>query len=180
MVDGGEAVRGALVVVNTPGNAPPVPAGTLPDRRLHVGDAAGVEIGEAFEDPEDDALTYTAASSAAGVARVSVSGTRVTITLAATGTATITVTATDAGGSTASTTQTFTVTVLPSSAIDYDTDDDGLIEITSRRQLDAVRYDPDGDGGAGGLPWPCEVAFPTVDDRQACGAWWVTPCPTTG
>ena len=169
VVDGGEAVRSALVVVNTPGNAPPVPVGTLPDRWLHVGDAAGVEIGEAFEDPEDDALTYAAASSAAGVAGVSVSGTRVTITPAAAGTATITVTATDAGGSTASTTQTFTVTVLPSSAIDYDTDDDGLIEITSLRQLHAVSYDYQGDGDAGGSTWVYEVAFPTVDDRQACG-----------
>ena len=168
VVDGGEAVRSALVV-NTPGNAPPVPVGILPDRWLHVGDAAGVEIGEAFEDPEDDALTYAAASSAAGVGRVSVSGTRVTITPVAAGTATITVTATDARGSTASGTQTFRVTVLPSSAIDYDTDDDGLIEITTLAHLDAVRYDEGGNGGAGGLQFPYEVLFPTVDDRQACG-----------
>ena len=30
--------------------------------------------------------------------------------------------------------------------IDYDTDDDGLIEISSLAQLDAVRHDLDGDG----------------------------------
>ena len=29
---------------------------------------------------------------------------------------------------------------------DYDTDDDGLIEISTLEQLDAVRYDLDGDG----------------------------------
>ena len=169
VVDGGEAVRSA-VVVNTPGNSPPVPVGTLPDRWLHVGDAAGVEAGAAFEDPEDDALTYTAASSATGVATVSVSGTRVTITPVAAGTATITVTATDAGGSTASTTQAFTVTVLPSSAIDYDTDDDGLIEITSLRQLDAVRHDLDGDGEPRrGESRAYGRAFPGVDSRQGCG-----------
>ena len=169
VVDGGEAVRGVLVV-NTPGNSPPVPVGTLPDRWLHVGDAAGVEVGEAFEDPENDVLTYAVASSATGVATVSLSGTRVTITPVAAGTATITVTATDASGSTESGTQTFTVSVMPSSAIDYDRDDDGLIEITSLQQLDAVRWDTDGDGlwrSLGRFFYP--LAYPGVDDRQACG-----------
>ena len=170
VVDGGEPVRSAVVEVNTPGNSPPLPVGTLPDRWLHVGDTASVEVGEAFEDPENDALTYGVASSANGVATVSLSGTRVTITPAAAGTATVTVTATDAGGSTASATQTFTVTVLPSSAIDYDADDDGLIDITTLAQLDAVRHDLDGDGApsdAGAAAYA--VAFPTVEDRQACG-----------
>ena len=32
------------------------------------------------------------------------------------------------------------------SAVDYDTDDDGLIEIEWLEQLDAVRWDLDGDG----------------------------------
>ena len=169
VVDGGEAVRSA-VVVNTLGNSPPVPTATLPDRWLHLGDAAGVEAGEAFEDPEGDTLTYAAASSATGVATVSVSGTRVTITPVAAGTATIAVTATDAGGSTASTTRAFTVTVLPSSAIDYDTDDDGLIEIMSLRQLDAVREDLNGDGDPGRDSfWRYRNAFPGVDGRQGCG-----------
>ncbi len=169
VVDAGEAVRGVLVV-NTPGNSPPVPVATLPDRWLHLGDAAGVEAAEAFQDPEDDTLTVTAASSATGVARVSVSGTRVTITPVAAGTATITVTATDAGGSTASTTQTFTVTVLPSSAIDYDTDDDGLIEISTLRQLNAVREDLDGDGDPGRDPFGrYGTAFFGVGSRQGCG-----------
>ena len=166
VITGGEATRSA-VVVDLSVNSPPVPAGTLPDRWLHVGDAAGVEAGEAFEDPEDDALTYTAASSTTGVATVSVSGTRVTITPVAAGTATITVTATDAGGSSASTTQAFTVTVLPSSAIDYDTDDDGLIEISNLAQLDAVRHDLNGSGrnfDAGHAE-----AFPDGGDVLACG-----------
>ena len=169
VVDGGEAVRGVLVV-NTPGNSPPVPVGTLPDRWLHVGDAAGVEVGEAFEDPENDVLTYAVTSSDTGVATVSLSGTRVTITPVAAGTSTITVTATDASGSTESGTQTFTVTVMPSSAIDYDRDDDGLIEIRSLQQLDAVRWDTDGDGlwySLGRFFYP--LAYPGVDDRQACG-----------
>ena len=170
VVDGGEPVRSAVVEVTTPGNSPPLPVGTLPDRWLHVGDTASVEFGEAFEDPEDDALTYTVASSATGVATVTVSGTRVTITPVAAGTATITVTATDAGGSGASATQTFTVTVLSSSAVDYDDDDNGLIEVTTLAQLDAIRHDLDGDGEPtedGATAYA--AAFSAVGDRQACG-----------
>ena len=33
----------------------------------------------------------------------------------------------------------------------YDTDGDGLIEITTLAQLNAVRYDPDGDGDPTGF-----------------------------
>ena len=133
-------------------------------------DAAGVEVGEAFQDPEDDTLTYTAASSATGVVTVSVSGSRLTLTPVGAGTATITVTATDAGGSMAGGTQTLTVTVQPSSTTDYDTDDDGLIEITTLAQLDAIRHDLNGDGeptADGATAYA--AAFPAVGDRQACG-----------
>ena len=170
VVDGGEPVRSAVVEVETTGNSPPLPVGTLPDRWLRVDDAAGVEVGEAFEDPEGDTLTYTAASSATGVVTVSVSGSRVTLTPLAAGTATITVTATDAGGSMAGGTQTLTVTVQPSSTTDYDTDDDGLIEITTLAQFDAIRHDLNGDGEpttAGATAYA--AAFPAVGDRQACG-----------
>ena len=104
------------------------------------------------------------------MATVTVSGTRVSITPVAAGTATITVTATDVGGSGASATQTFTVTVLSSSATDYDADDDGLIEVTTLAQLDAIRHDLDGDGEStadGSTAYA--AAFSTVGDRQACG-----------
>ena len=170
VVDGGEPVRSAVVEVTTDGNSPPLPVGTLPDRWLRVGDAAGVEVGGAFEDPEDDALTYAATSSATGVATVSMSGTRLSIAPVAAGTATITVTATDAGGSGASAAQTFAVTVMPTSTVDYDADDDGLIEITTLAQLDAVRHDLNGDGEPteDGAP-AYAAAFPTVGERQACG-----------
>ena len=170
VVDGGEPVRSAVVEVDTPGNSPPLPVGTLPDRWLHVGDAAAVEFAAAFGDPENDALTYEVSSSATDVATVSLSGTRVTITPVAEGTTTIAVTATDAGGSAASATQAFTVTVLPSTAVDYDTDDDGLIEITTLGQLDAVRHDLDGDGAptaAGATAYA--AAFSAAGERQACG-----------
>ena len=38
------------------------------------------------------------------------------------------------------------MTVLPTTTVDYDTDDDGLIEIRNLAQLDAVRYDNEGRG----------------------------------
>ena len=54
----------------------------------------------------------------------------------------------------------------PTTTVDYDTDDDGLIEISNLAQLDAVRYDLSGDGVSyfhalcrsvprrgGALPW---------------------------
>ena len=44
--------------------------------------------------------------------------------------------------------------VSAQSAVDYDTDDDGLIEIEWLEQLDAVRWDLDGDGVCG-RRWQC-------------------------
>ncbi len=35
---------------------------------------------------------------------------------------------------------------MPGGSTDYDTDDDNLIEISTMAQLNAIRYDPDGDG----------------------------------
>ena len=103
------------------------------------------EVGGAFEDPEGDTITYGVSSSDTAVARVTLSGSRVTIIPVAEGRTIITVTATD-DGSNQSRTQQFTVTVLPTTTVDYDTDDDGLIEISNLAQLDAVRYDLGGDG----------------------------------
>ena len=52
--------------------------------------------------------------------------------------------------------------VSAQSAVDYDTDDDGLIEIEWLEQLDAVRWDLDGDGFAddGGNAERYASAFP--------------------
>ena len=60
---------------------------------------------------------------------------------------------------------------------DYDTDDDGLIEITSLAQLDAVRYDLDGDGTVTG---PADstaynAAFPSPKDKMGCEEAKATP-----
>ena len=142
------------------------PVGTLRGRRLLVGDSAMTEVGGAFQDPEGDTITYAVSSSDTSVARVTLSGTRVTIIPVAEGRTTITVTATGEG-SNQSRTQQFTVRVLPTTTVDYDTDDDGLIEISNLAQLDAVRHDLNGSGrnfDAGHAE-----AFPDGGDVLACG-----------
>ena len=163
VVDGGEPVRSATGSVTVAGNQRPVAVGRLRWRTLLVGDSAMTEVGGAFQDPEGDTITYDVSSSDTTVARVTISGTRVTIIPVAEGRATITVTATD-DGSNRSRTQQFRVTVRPATTVDYDTDDDGLIEINNLAQLDAVRYDLTGYG----RNYDTE-AFPDGDSVLACG-----------
>ncbi len=152
VVDGGEAVRSATVSVTVAGNKRPVAVGRLRWRTLLVGDSAMTEVGGAFQDPEGDTITYAVSSSDPSVARVTLSGTRVTIIPVAEGRAIITVTATD-DGSNRSRTQQFWVTVRSTTTVDYDTDNDGLIEISNLAQLDAVRYDLTGDGVSYSTPF---------------------------
>ena len=166
VVDGGEAVRSATVSVTVAGNKRPVAVGRLRWRTLLVGDSAMTEVGGAFQDPEGDNINYAVSSSDTTVARVTLSGTRVTIIPVAEGRTFITVTATD-DGSNRSRTQQFGVTVRPTTTVDYDTDDDGLIEISNLAQLDAVRYDNGGRGS--NLATAHREAFPDGGNVLACG-----------
>ena len=168
VVDGGEAVRSApVVVIAGKGNQPPVAVGIVADRELLVGaTAVVVDVAGAFDDPDDDTLTYAASSSVTSVATLSRSGSMITITPASAGRTIITVTATDASGSNTSVSQRFTVTV----GHDYDTDKDGLIGISKLAQLDAMRHDLDGNGvpvSAGSAAYA--AAFPEAFDRLGCG-----------
>ena len=52
------------------------------------------------------------------------------------------------------------------SGSDYDADDDGLIEISDLAQLDAVRYDADGDGSGSDLAY--QRAFPRALADMGC------------
>ena len=110
-----------------------------------------MQVSGAFRDPDGDALTYGAVSSApAVVAGVSVVGGTVTTTPVVPGTATVTVTATDVGGSNTSATQTFTVTVSagnqpPESmgrlaALTLHVDEGPVVV-----ELSGAFHDPDGD-----------------------------------
>ena len=91
------------------GNRAPNPVGTIPAHTINVGDSAAVDASAYFSDPDGDKLTYTAESSDAGVASVSVSGSSVTVTGVAAGSAAVTITATDPGNLVAS--QTFNASV---------------------------------------------------------------------
>ena len=96
-----------------PANRPPETVGTLAPLTIGVDEAAvSIEVQGAFRDPDGDALTYGATSSAPAVAAAAVSGSTVTVTPVGTGTATVRVTATDGDGSNTAATQSFTVTVV--------------------------------------------------------------------
>ena len=137
------ALTASQELVVTVVNAWPEAVGSLADRTLLIpGDPVPVAASEAFRDADGDALTYGASSSDEEVVTASVSVSTVILAPLAVGSATVTVTATDADGSNSTATQTFEVTV----SRDYDTDDDGLIEIAKLGQLDAVRFDRTGDG----------------------------------
>ncbi len=124
-------------------NRPPEAVGTLAALPLTVGASpARVDVAPAFRDADRDALTYAATSSAQEVAVLAVEGSVVTVTPVGAGTAVITVTAADGREPNTPATQAFTVTVT----VDYDADADGLIEVRTLVQLDALRHDLDGDG----------------------------------
>ncbi len=102
-------------------NRGPEAVGTLPDRALEAGGALHVEVASAFRDPDGDALTYAAESSAPDVAAVAVAAAAsgmVTVTALSAGEAVVTVTATDAAGSNRTATQAFTVTVSCAFAVE--------------------------------------------------------------
>ena len=144
--DGLEA-RQTIGVTVTSSNSQPRTRGSIPGQTLDVGATATVDVSSYFSDPDQDALSYRAATSNAGVARASISSSTLTITGVASGTATITVTARDPGGLEA--TQTMDVGVAGTNeapetvgSIPSQTIDEG--ESTT---IDASRYfrDPDGN-----------------------------------
>ena len=104
---GGESATQSFQV--TVPNRAPQAEGTIPDAEVKSGESKTEDLGSYFTDPDGDALTYSASSSAPTVATVSVAGRVLTITGTGSGTATVTVTAADPGGETA--TQSFQVTV---------------------------------------------------------------------
>ena len=91
-------------------NRPPTTAEKLPALRLaSVGSKLPVEVSQAFSDPDGDALTFTASSSAPRVVRTDISGSRVRLTATGKGEARIRVSAIDPGGLSVS--QLFSATV---------------------------------------------------------------------
>ena len=126
-------------------NRAPVAVGSLPAQTLAVGQTVAVDVSAHFEDPDNDSLTYAAASSDSAVAMATVSENVLTVTAHARGTATVTVTATDPGDLTAQ--QSFDVTVPNQAPIATDSIQSGTLgvdEIASWSGPDLF-HDPDGD-----------------------------------
>ncbi|WP_423927931.1 Ig-like domain-containing protein [Candidatus Palauibacter sp.] len=126
-------------------NRAPQAVGTIPEQTPSVGEAATVELSSYFSDPDGDALSYTAASSNAGVAGVSVSGSSVVVTAFARGAATVTVTARDPQGLVAQ--QRFQVTVPNRAPEAVDAIPARTVFAGQTASVDASAYfrDPDGD-----------------------------------
>ena len=127
-------------------NRAPIPLSTVPAQSVFVGETSQVDMAAYFEDPDGDALTYSAASSNTGAVLVSVAASVVSISGVATGTrATITVTATDPDGLSARVA--FAVTVPNRAPIPLSTVPAQSVFVGETSQVDMAAYfeDPDGD-----------------------------------
>ncbi len=130
--------------VTVPNRAPQI-AGNISDLELFTGNTVEIDISAFFSDPDGDALTYSAQTSDAGVATVSVSGTNLVVSAVAKGSATIAATATDPGGLSAQ--QSFSVTVpnrapqIAGNISDLELFTGNTVEIA----VSAFFSDPDGD-----------------------------------
>ncbi len=126
-------------------NEAPTIEGTLTVDTLAPGaDAVTLSVASAFTDPDTgDTLTYTTLSTDPDRVTASLSGSMLTLTPLAPGRAPVRVRAVDPDG--LSVIRTVTVTVEAGTR-DYDTDNDGFIEISNLTQFNAMRYDQDGDG----------------------------------
>ncbi len=139
-----DAVDGVDVAVADRNGAPTV-ASAPADRTLAPGGGAvTINLAGAFTDPDNDSLTYTVWSS--DNERLSLAGligTVFTATPLSPGRIVVTAVATDPDGLSA--VLTFGVAVSAGTR-DYDTDDDGLIDVANLAQFNAMRYDRNGDG----------------------------------
>ena len=138
------------------GNNPPTVATPLADRTLLVGETLEVDVSAAFDDHDDDELTYTAVSDEPAAASVTLSEATLTLTGAAPGTATVTVTASD-GEDSAS--DVFTVTVEADTQPSFAT---GIPDRTYTRGVEIVALTmPLASGGNGELTYSLSPAPPS-------------------
>lgn len=126
-------------------NNPPVATGAIPDQTVHVAQSLTVDLSHHFNDPDGDALTYSAATQDANVATASVSGSNATLTGVSQGTTTVTSTATDMGGLSAQ--QSFAVNVPNRPPEPTGSIPDQALSVGDTVQFDVSLFftDPDGD-----------------------------------
>ena len=161
--DGNEATQRTRVTVHLP-NQPPEPQGSIPDLTLTADRTRSVYLGFYFDDREP--LTYTAETSDAGVATVTVADSRATVAGVARGTAEITVMARDPGGLEAS--QRFTVTVPNSAPRETATVPGDTLDVGTTATVELSQYfaDPDGDA----LVYTAEPFFEHVATATVSGS----------
>ena len=129
---------------DTPNN-PPNATGTIPAQTVHVGQTITVPVSQYFDDPDGDALTYTAVSADVNVATAAISESSALVTGVSQGNTTVIVTASDPDGQTAQ--QRFTVTVPNRAPEPMGTMPDRELfkEGTARIDVSGYFNDPDGD-----------------------------------
>lgn len=130
-----------------PQNQAPVAVGSIAAVTVDVGATETTDVASSFNDPDGDALTYSAATSDAGVATATVSGSQVSTTGVAAGTATVTITARDPGGLTATQTMAVTVEAVNSAPTVTGMLDDQDLSMGDTLSADVAEFftDPDGD-----------------------------------
>ena len=166
LVSCGDSAVGPAPPPPPPPNRAPVPAGSIPAQTVAVAETAAVDVSAYFSDPDGDALSYTAETSDAGVAEVSVSGSTVTVSAVGRGSATVTVTATDPGGLTA--TQTLEAIVPnrapePAGSIPAQT-----VAVGETAVVDVSAYFTDADGDA--LSYTAETSDAGVAEVSVSGS----------
>ncbi len=156
----------AVDVILADRNRAPSVTSPLVDRRFEPGaDAVTIDLADVFDDPNDDVLSYSLQPVPGSL--VTLNGSVLTLTPGAPSPPVVVVVrAPDPDGLT--TTRTFSVTVAAGDR-DYDTDDDNLIDVATLAQLDAVRYDLNGDGRVDAAAWqPYYAAFDEAKPGMGC------------
>ena len=161
-----EATRSIAVSVARPDNQPPEATGTIPDETLNADESVTVQLSPYFDDPDADALAYTAAVSQTGVAAASVSASSVTVAGVARGTATVTITGRDPGGLEAS--QAFDVTVRNSAPEEIGTIPATTVTVNTTATIDASSYFRDRDGDQ--LSYTAETSDSGVANASTSGS----------
>ena len=166
---GGTAQTSFTVTVNRP----PTVANVIPTQALTVGGSAFTRnlnsTPAVFIDPDGDALSYAASSSATNIATASISGNMLTVAPVSGGSATITVTANDGRGGTAQTSFTVTVNrpptvanVIPTQALTVG----GSAFTRNLNSTPAVFSDPDGDP----LTYSANSSLPSIATAAISGS----------
>ena len=147
-------------------NRTPEPLDSIPPRTIEVDSTATLDVSGHFSDPDGDALTYAAATSAPFVIEISISDNAVTVAAIAKGAVVVTITATDTEGLAA--TQEFAVTVPNRPPLTTGSIPARILEVGETRIVELAGHfsDPDGDP----LVYAVTVSDTTVLGVSVAGA----------